>query len=128
MRVAHSERQRKDRFEQPALTPRSDRPRPYFVSPHRAHCPNNHRLQDTTLVLEDTVYRCDYKYPAAGGRGYDGECGALMLLIAGFHSRKGEPLILIAPVTPADIRYMQERRMTVEEELAFIGLGPPPAR
>lgn len=98
----------------------------YFVDPHRAHCPDNHRLHDVELTLEDSILRCKYKFPAPGGRGFHGECGRLMLAIAGFHFRDGRKRVLLAPITIQDFRHMEERHMTVEEMLEYLGLGPQP--
>lgn len=113
--------------ERSTYTAAVDRRRPYLVVAHKAKCPNGHRLKDGSaeLVLEDSVHRCGYKYPARNGRGYDGECGALMLMVAGMRGRDGVSRLLVVPVTLSDIRRIQEERMSLDEELNYLGMGPP---
>jgi hypothetical protein len=77
-------------------------------------CPNGHRLKHNAAILGgQEAFVCQHKAERGGG-----ECGArayLMLIPGG--------LRFLAEVTPAEVIYMRDSHMSVEEVLAFLQGG-----
>jgi hypothetical protein len=79
-----------------------------------------HRIKDP-LVWEHGCLRCTYKV----GRG-DAMCGRLVYLVGGgLVNPRGESLVILAEVSPADWLAMDKAKMDHDAALKFLGIRFP---
>lgn len=80
-------------------------------------CPDGHRLKDP-LIWEHGCLRCKHRATARGA-----ECGKLVYLLGGgLVTLHGDPLIVLAEVTPTEMRMMATARMDYGQAIAYLGI------
>lgn len=85
-----------------------------YCSPDPA---TRHRIKDPIALDHDCV-RCHAQLQNSGQ-----ECGRLIYLLAGgLKNLSGEPLVLAAHVTVAEMRTMTREKMNRDQVLAFLGI------
>lgn len=84
-------------------------------------CPDGHRFRDTQLVWQEGCLRCEHRETPGGP-----PCGLLVYLVGGgLVTPRGQPLVILASVTPAEMRRMSAEHMDHDRALEFLGIRFP---
>lgn len=96
---------------------RADATPPRFCLPDRPRCTCGERLR-IAPVITDRIARCTHR-PAAGQAAHDQELYLVRFEFA------GELVLLVAPVTSAQVKAMRDVALSMAERLALLGLTVP---